>query len=86
MIVAARQVMQRLAAALRQARLVTVREHLIWTHMIASNSLTKASILELPPSHPLARLLKVFTFRANEINTFARDTLLMKDARSVLSV
>jgi hypothetical protein len=56
--------------------LITVQEHLVWTHLILSNSMTKFKILELPPSHPIRRLLTIFTFGTNEVNSAAQDMLL----------
>ena len=56
--------------------LVTAREHLIWSHLIVSNSVTRASVINLPPNHPLRRLLTLFTFRSTEINTTALDALV----------
>ncbi|KAL7564934.1 hypothetical protein ACA910_010332 [Epithemia clementina (nom. ined.)] len=58
--------------------LVTAREHLLWTHLILSNMATQASTLELRPSHPLRRLLTIFTFRTTEINTAAHGVLVPK--------
>lgn len=56
--------------------LVTVREHLFWTHLIVSNDATRELTLKLPPSHPIRRLLTVFTFHTTEINLRAFDTLV----------
>lgn len=56
--------------------LVTAREHLIWTHLVLSNSMTTLSTLSLPPSHAIRRLLTVFTFRATEVNLMAFGTLV----------
>jgi hypothetical protein len=56
--------------------LITAREHLMWTHLIASNVATRESTLKLPPSHPIRRLLTVFTFRATEVNLEAFDALV----------
>lgn len=58
--------------------LVTAREHLVWTHLIVSNTATKESIIRLPPNHPLRRLLTIFTYRSTEINTSAFDALVPK--------
>ena len=56
--------------------LITAREHLVWTHLIVSNSATRESTLTLPPNHPIRRLLTVFTFHANEVNIRAFDALV----------
>ena len=50
---------------------ITIREHLVWTHLILSNSLSRCKTVELPPSHALRRLLIVFSFRGNYVNTAA---------------
>jgi len=55
--------------------LATVREHLVWSHLIISNSVTKASINHLPPCHPIRRLLTIFTFRTNNVNSNALESL-----------
>jgi hypothetical protein len=56
--------------------LVTAREHLIWCHLVVSNTITTTSILELSPSHPIRRLLTVFTYNATGVNQDAFDTLV----------
>jgi len=56
--------------------LITVREHLVWSHLIGSNEGCKASIECLPPSHPIRRLLTVFTLRTNTVNYRAYYTLV----------
>lgn len=56
--------------------LMTAREHLTWTHLVASNIATRESTLNLAPSHPIRRLLTVFTFRATEVNLAAFDSLV----------
>ncbi len=56
--------------------LMTVREHLVWTHLIVSNDATRESTLNLPPNHPIRRLLTVFTFNANGVNLEAFDQLV----------
>lgn len=56
--------------------LLTVREHLVWTHLIASNDATREKTIHLPPSHPIRRLLAVFTYRATEVNVEAFDSLV----------
>jgi len=55
-----------------------VRKHLIETHMTASNSTTRATINNLPPNHPIRRLLNVFTFRANATNNDAMGLVVSK--------
>ncbi len=55
---------------------MTVREHLTWTHLIVSNDATRESTLKLAPSHPIRRLLTVFTYGATEINLRAFDSLV----------
>jgi hypothetical protein len=56
--------------------LITAREHLTWTHLIASNTATRESTLKLAPSHPIRRLLTIFTFGATEVNLRAFDKLV----------
>jgi len=56
--------------------LMTAREHLTWTHLIASNTATRESTLKLAPSHPIRRLLTIFTFGATEVNLSAFDNLV----------
>lgn len=55
---------------------MTVQEHLTWTHFLASNDTTREMTTHLPPSHPIRRLLTVFTFRATEVNLGAVDNLI----------
>eukprot|EP00978_Attheya_sp_CCMP212_P002945 scaffold6057_cov66-Attheya_sp.AAC.5 len=57
---------------------VTAREHLMWAHMLVSNTLARVKTRLLPPSHPIRRLLTVFTFRTNYINNAAAESLLPK--------
>jgi len=59
--------------------LVTAREHLIQSHFIMSNTMTRESTLELPPSHPIRRLLTIFTFRTTNVNWNAFSVLAPKD-------
>ena len=56
--------------------LTTAREHLIWTHWLASNNSTREMTLNLNPEHPIRRLLKVFTFNANVVNATAFEILM----------
>lgn len=51
--------------------IVTSREHLLKTHILISNIVTRESMLNLPPAHPVRRLLGVFSFRSNIINSGA---------------
>lgn len=60
--------------------LLTAREHLVWSHLVLSNTVTKVSTLELPPSHVLRRLLTVFTYRTTTVNSSAFGTLVNKSA------
>lgn len=62
--------------------LLTVREHLTWTHLIVSNDATRETVQKLHPEHPLRRLLNVFEFGATEVNLAAIDGLVPK--RSLL--
>jgi len=55
---------------------VTVREHLVWTHLIVSNAATRESTIRLPPNHPLRRLLTIFTYRSTEVNNSAFSALV----------
>jgi hypothetical protein len=56
--------------------LMTAREHLVWTHLIASNIATRETTLKLPPCHPIRRLLTIFTYRSTEVNLEAFDALV----------
>jgi len=56
--------------------LVTMREHLLWSHLLIANSVTKSSINFLPPCHPVRRLLTIFTFSTNNVNTDAFGALV----------
>ncbi|GFH48820.1 hypothetical protein CTEN210_05296 [Chaetoceros tenuissimus] len=60
--------------------LVTVKHHLIWTHLVVSNVTTRETIVHLPPDHPLRRLLTIFTYRSTEINTSAFDVLIPENS------
>ena len=60
--------------------LVTVREHLVNTHLIVANVATRASTIELPPNHPIRRLLTIFTFRTTEVNTGAFALLVPENS------
>jgi len=56
--------------------LTTAREHLLMSHLLCSNYLSFASIKHLPPSHPIRRLVNVFTFRTNNVNDNSFATLV----------
>lgn len=58
--------------------LVTVVDHLVNVHLIASNTLVTASRSHLPISHPLRSFLKIFTFRTIGINSKAYKTLVQR--------
>ena len=60
--------------------LVTVREHLVNTHLIVANVATRASTIELPPNHPIRRLLTIFTFRTTEVNIGAFALLVPENS------
>ena len=60
--------------------LLTAREHLLWSHLIVSNTMTLAMIKRLSPDHPIRRLLTVFTFRANYINSAAFNSLVPENS------
>jgi arachidonate 15-lipoxygenase len=54
----------------------TVKEHLMWGHLTVSNSLTFTCTNNLPPDHPIRRLLTIFTYRTNTINDQAFAALV----------
>ncbi|OQS07119.1 hypothetical protein THRCLA_00866, partial [Thraustotheca clavata] len=54
---------------------VTALDHLLGTHVTVANYLTTASREQLPPDHPLRRLIKPFTFRSVAINYSAASVL-----------
>jgi len=56
--------------------LTTAREHLVWTHWLVSNNASREITLNLNPEHPIRRLLSVFTFRTNVVNSEAFDLLM----------
>ncbi len=60
--------------------LVTARDHLFITHMLVSNYVSLAKIKHLNPSHPIRRLLNVFTFRTNAANDGAFTSLIPKNS------
>ncbi|KDO35719.1 hypothetical protein SPRG_18867 [Saprolegnia parasitica CBS 223.65] len=47
---------------------ITAVDHLMGLHVTVGNYMTTASREQLPPAHPLRRLIKPFTFRAVAIN------------------
>ncbi len=55
-----------------------VRKHLTECHCLASNSMSKSSLKNLPPNHPIRRLLNVFTYRANATNNDAVGMVVSK--------
>jgi cytochrome P450 len=59
---------------------VTLVDHLWATHFAAGNSLAAAARESLPPTHPLRRLLTMFTFNTIQVNTNAFHQLLGPDA------
>eukprot|EP00547_Thalassionema_nitzschioides_P016544 CAMPEP_0194242916 /NCGR_PEP_ID=MMETSP0158-20130606/8307_1 /TAXON_ID=33649 /ORGANISM="Thalassionema nitzschioides, Strain L26-B" /LENGTH=582 /DNA_ID=CAMNT_0038978103 /DNA_START=24 /DNA_END=1772 /DNA_ORIENTATION=- len=56
--------------------LITAREHLIWTHLLVSQVMTTQSILNLPPSHPIRRLLTIFSYGTTSVNITAFNSLI----------
>ena len=61
---------------LEKSTLYTCREHLMWGHLLISNTATMTCTNNLPPSHPIRRLLTIFTFRTNTINDQAFAALV----------
>ncbi|CAK0861800.1 unnamed protein product, partial [Prorocentrum cordatum] len=59
---------------------VTLVDHLWATHFTAGNSLAAASRESLAPTHPMRRLLTMFTFNTIKVNTNAFHQLLGPDA------
>lgn len=57
------------------ATLVTVREHLLWNHLLIANGVTNAMLEFLPPSHSIRRLLAIFTYGTNAVNSNAFSLL-----------
>lgn len=70
----------KLLARVTVGTVVTAREHLLWTHLIMSNTVTMSSILNLFPSHPIRRLLTIFTFGTNAVNARAFEVLVPDSA------
>ena len=60
--------------------LVTAREHLVYTHLLLSNSTTRHSTIILPPSHPIRRLLTIFIHRTNTVNFNAVNNLVPENS------
>jgi hypothetical protein len=56
--------------------LLTAREHLMWAHFIVSNTITRETTLCFPPSHPIRRLMTIFTFGGTDVNIRAFDQLV----------
>lgn len=68
------------SAKITTVSLITLREHLVWTHLILSQSVTVYSTLALPPNHPLRRLLTIHTYRASFVNTSSEKTLIAENS------
>ena len=60
--------------------LVTAREHLVYSHLLLSNSTTRHSTVILSPSHPIRRLLTIFIHRTNTVNFNAVNTLVPENS------
>lgn len=58
---------------------VTLRDHLLSTHLIKSNALVECSRNKLPIDHVLRTILKPFTFQTIYINSLAGRTLFCKN-------
>ena len=56
--------------------MVTIRDHLLTTHFIESNTLTNISRQFLPAGHPLRGFLKPFTYRTVTVNYSAATSLV----------
>jgi len=54
---------------------VTLKDHLVGIHFMASNFLTSSVVRNLPPDHPIRRLMKPHTYGAVSINMGATTTL-----------
>ncbi|KAF0719665.1 Aste57867_879 [Aphanomyces stellatus] len=54
---------------------ITVVDHLLGLHAVVGNYIATAAREQLPPNHPLRRLLKPFTFRAVEVVVVATRAL-----------
>ncbi|KAF0719666.1 Aste57867_880 [Aphanomyces stellatus] len=54
---------------------VTAIDHLLGGHMTVANYMTTATREQLPPDHPLRRLLKPFTFRSVAVNRIGAELL-----------
>ncbi|CAK0833209.1 unnamed protein product [Prorocentrum cordatum] len=59
---------------------VTLVDHLWATHFTAANSMAAAARESLSPTHPLRRLLTMFTFNTIQVNSNAFHQLLGPDA------
>jgi len=57
---------------------ITAIDHLLYSHLTVSNGGTRAATEKLGTEHPLRRLLKPFTFRANKINDQASRALFIR--------
>jgi hypothetical protein len=57
--------------------LLTDREHLMWMHLIVSNTVTsRETTLCFPPSHSIRRLMTISTFGGTDVNSRASDSLV----------
>mmetsp|Transcript_18325 Transcript_18325/g.51595 ORF Transcript_18325/g.51595 Transcript_18325/m.51595 type:complete len:900 (+) Transcript_18325:2459-5158(+) len=54
---------------------VTLRDHLVGTHLVVANALVTATRDEMSSGHPIRRLLKPFTYRTVVVNRAARPLL-----------
>jgi hypothetical protein len=59
---------------------VTLREHLFETHLVYANTLNMDATEELPPAHPIRRLLKPHTYGTVAINRPAINSLVLERA------
>eukprot|EP00939_MAST-03C_sp_MAST-3C-sp1_P004344 g4344.t1 len=57
---------------------ITAIDHLLYSHLTVSNGGTRAALEKLDTEHPLRRLLKPFTYRANKINDQASRALFIR--------
>ncbi|KAG8468049.1 hypothetical protein KFE25_007101 [Diacronema lutheri] len=59
---------------------VTLREHLLESHWLVSNGLSRAARESTSPDHPLRRLLRPHYYRTALINALAADALMPVDS------
>lgn len=55
---------------------VTLRDHLLWTHWIVSNTASIAVRTYLERDHPVRRLMHIFVFRSASVNLASSKTLM----------